>query len=30
MGKCFSVKVALDDFSIREDFVIKPLAGKEP
>lgn len=30
MGKCFSVKVALDDFSITEDFVIEPLAGKEP
>jgi len=30
MGKCFSVKVALDDFSITEDFVIEPLAGREP
>lgn len=30
MGKCFSVKVAFDDFSITEDFVIEPLAGKEP
>jgi hypothetical protein len=29
MGKCFSVKVALDDFSITEDFVIEPLAGRE-
>ena len=30
MGKCFSVKVALDDFSITEDFVIEQLAGREP
>jgi len=30
MGKCFSVKVALDDFSITEDFVIEPLAGRDP
>ena len=30
MGKCFSVKVALDDFSITENFVIEPLAGREP
>lgn len=30
MGKCFSVKVALDDFSITEYFVIEPLAGREP
>jgi hypothetical protein len=30
MGKCFSVKVALDDFSTTEDFVIEPLAGREP
>jgi len=30
MGKCFSVKVALDNFSITEDFVIEPLAGREP
>ena len=30
MGKCFSVKVALDDFSITEDFVIESVAGREP
>lgn len=28
MGKCFSIKVALDDFSITEDFVIELLAEK--